>query len=317
MASDLNALGVFLLVAEEGSFRRAADRLGVTRSAISQTVRRLEAEAGIALIHRTTRSMGLTEAGQRLRSDIASSMAGIEEAMNTIRHMGGGPRGQLRLAVSSIAESFLSGPLLAGFVAACPDVQLDVLVTDDEIDIVAHGFDAGVRLGEVIEQDMIAVPVSDDQRQLAVCAPGYVARRGVPDHPRQLASHACIGWRPAPHTPPFRWEFTEAGRDFVVDVRPEVTTNDMGLMIRMALAGAGITFGLEESFRPYLRDGRLVATLEAFCPPFPGFFLYHPGRRTVAPKLRALLDHIARQRGTRSPGQASAPGLAGITTSSS
>jgi DNA-binding transcriptional LysR family regulator len=250
MTLDLNALATFIVVVEERSFRAAADRLGVTRSAVSQTIRRLEDAMGVALVQRTTRSVGLTEAGDRLHAEIAPSLANIRAALGTIRHLGAQPRGQLRLVVSSIAEGFLSGPLLAGFAEACPHVQLDVLVSDEEIDIVAHGYDAGVRLGEVIEGDMIALPVSDDQRQLAVCAPGYLARQGAPTHPRDLAAHRCTGWRPAPRAAPFRWEFTQAGRDFVVDVEPEMTTNDMALMIRMAVAGGGITFGLEDSFRP-------------------------------------------------------------------
>jgi DNA-binding transcriptional LysR family regulator len=299
MTLDLNALSTFILVAEERSFRVAADRLGVTRSAVSQTIRRLEDAMGVALVHRTTRSVGLTEAGERLHADIAPSLSDIRAAMEATRHLGVGPRGQLRLVVSSIAESFLSGPLLAGFAEACPDVQLDVLVSDEEIDIVAQGYDAGVRLGEVVEQDMIALPVSEDQRQLAVCAPAYLARRGTPVHPRELAAHRCIGWRPAPRAAPFRWEFTEDGRDFVVDVAPEVTTNDMALMIRMAVAGGGITFGLEESFRPYIRRDELVPVLEEFSPYFPGFFLYYPSRQNVAPKLRALLDYIRDDRRRR------------------
>ena len=300
MTPDLNALATFILVAEERSFRAAADRLGVTRSAVSQAIRRLENAMGVALVHRTTRSVGLTEAGERLQAEIAPSLAGIRAAMEEARHLGAGPRGRLRLVVSSIAESFLSGPLLAGFTQACPDVQLDVLVSDEELDIVAHGYDAGVRLGEVIEQDMIALPVSDDQRQIAVCAPAYLSRCGAPNHPRELAAHRCIGWRPAPRAAPFRWEFTEAGRDFVVDVEPEVTTNDMALMIRMAVAGGGITFGLEESFRPYMWRDELVPVLEEFSPFFPGFFLYYPSRQNVAPKLRSLLDYIREDRRRRS-----------------
>lgn len=300
MVPDLNALAVFVLVAEERSFRAAADRLGVTRSAISQTIRRLEDAMGVALVHRTTRSVGLTQAGSRLHAEIAPSLADILAALDATRDLGAAPRGQLRLVVSSIAEGFLSGPLLAGFAEACPDVQLDVLVSDEEIDIVAGGYDAGVRLGEVIEADMIALPVSGDQRQLAVCAPAYLARRGAPAHPRELATHRCIGWRPAPRAAPFRWEFTQDGRDFVVDVAPEVTTNDMALMIRMAVAGGGITFGLEESFRPYLVRGELVPVLDGYSPPFPGFFLYYPNRRNVAPKLRALLDHVRLHRKQRS-----------------
>lgn len=292
MTTDFNAIATFVLVAEERSFRAAADRLGVTRSAVSQTIRRLENAAGIALVHRTTRSVGLTEAGERLHAQVAPSLAGVRAAMDATRDLGSGPRGRLRLVVSSIAESFLSGPLLAGFAEACPDVRLDILVTDEPVDIVASGYDAGVRLGEVIERDMIALPVSADQRQIAVCAPAYLTRRGAPAHPRDLAAHRCIGWRPAPRTAPFRWEFTEAGRDFVVDVEPEVTTNDMALMIRIAVAGGGITFGLEDSFRPCIERGELATVLDAFCPPFPGFFIYFPSRRNVAAKLRALLDHV-------------------------
>ncbi|KAB0675669.1 LysR family transcriptional regulator [Aureimonas leprariae] len=301
MRLDLNALAVFALVAEERNFRAAADRLGVTRSAVSMSIRRLEDAMGVALVLRTTRSVGLTEAGERLYANAAPAIADMRSAVDVARHLAERPSGRLRLAVSSIADGFLSGPLLAGFAEACPDVQLDVTVTDEEIDIVTEGFDAAVRLGEVIEQDMIALPISGDQRQIAVCSPAYLARRGAPAHPRDLAAHRCVGWRPTPRAAPYRWEFTEAGRDFGVDVEPEVTTNDMGLMIRMALAGAGITFGMEETFRPHLRRGELVPLLEDFCAGFPGFFIYYPGRRTAAPKLRALLDHI--RHGRRRPGR--------------
>jgi DNA-binding transcriptional LysR family regulator len=292
MRTDLNALAVFAIVAEEQNFRSAADRLGVTRSAVSQSIRRLEEMLGTALLRRTTRSVGLTEAGEKLRINITPAIAEMLSAVEAVRGIDGSPRGRLRLAVSSIAESFLSGPLLAGFRKACPEVQLDVFVTDDEIDIVAMNFDAGVRLGEVIEQDMIAIPVSDDQRQFAVCSPVYLAECGEPGHPRDLSKHHCIGWRPAPHLPPYRWEFTQGRRDFAVDVAPAVTTNDMGLMIRMALSGAGITFGMAEIFRPHLERGELIPVLEAFSSSFPGFFLYYPGRRNMEPKLRALIDYV-------------------------
>ncbi|MBC9178889.1 LysR family transcriptional regulator [Pseudoroseomonas ludipueritiae] len=303
MSYDLNALAVFATVAEERSFRGAADRLGVTRSAISQSIRRLEEALGTALFRRTTRSVGLTEAGEKLRAEAAPAIAELRSAMDNVRDLGGTPRGQLRLAVSSIAESFLSGPLLTSFTRAFPEVQLDILVTDEEGDIIGMGFDAGVRLGEVIEQDMIAVPVSDDQHQLAVCSPSYLAERGEPGHPRDLARHRCIGWRPAPHHPPYRWEFTEGGRDFAVDVAPEVTTNDMGLMIRMAVSGAGITFGMADTFRAFLERGELVPLLQGFSLPFPGFYLYYPSRRNMDAKLRALIDHIKSQRSRKEAGR--------------
>ncbi|RUW52186.1 MULTISPECIES: LysR family transcriptional regulator [unclassified Mesorhizobium] len=293
---DLNALSVFALVAEERSFRAAADRLGVTRSAVSQTIRRLEETIGIALVRRTTRSVSLTEAGERLRAEIAPAIADMRAAVEAAGSLRGRPRGQLRLAVSSIAEGFLSGPFLAAFAEANPEVQIDITVTDDEFDIVAQGYDAGVRLGEVIEQDMIAVPVAGDERQLAVCAPAYRDRFGEPAHPSELAARRCIGWRPAPGVAPYRWEFAVDGKEFSVAVAPEITTNDMTLMIRLAVAGAGITFGMERSFRPWLDRGELVPILESYCPRFAGFYLYYPGRRNLAPKLRALVDHLQRFR---------------------
>lgn len=173
MSPDFNALAVFCLVAETRSFSAAAQRLAVTRSAVSQTIARLEEGVGTALVRRTTRSVSLTEAGERLLATTAPAIADMRAAVEAAGEVQGRPRGLLRLAVSSIAERFLSGPFLAGFADAHPDVELDITVTDEEFDIVAAGFDAGVRLGEVIEQDMIAVPVAGDERQLAVCAPAY------------------------------------------------------------------------------------------------------------------------------------------------
>lgn len=292
MPPDLNALAVFALVAEERSFRAAADRLGVTRSAVSQVIRRLEETMGIALVQRTTRSVSLTEAGQQLFDQVAPAIADMQAAVEETGSLKGRPRGLLRLAVSSIAERFLAGPFLAGFAAAYPDIQMDITVTDEEFDIVAEGYDAGVRLGEVIEQDMIAVAVSGQQRQLAVAAPSYLAASGRPAHPRELAAHRCIGWRPAPKVAPYRWEFAEDGQEFSVAVAPELTTNDMALMIKLALNGAGITFGMEETFLPWLKRGELEAVLEDYCPRFQGFYLYYPSRRNLAPKLRALIDHL-------------------------
>ena len=296
MEPDLNALAVFALVAEERSFRAAANRLGVTRSAVSQTIRRLEGNLSIALVLRTTRSVSLTEAGERLYAEIAPAVAEMRAALEKTGTLTGRPRGRLRLAVSSIAEHFLSGPFIAGFAEANPEVELDITVTDEEFDIVAEGYDAGVRLGEVIEQDMIAVPVAGDERQLAVCAPSYRDRFGVPLHPAELALHSCIGWRPSPKAAPYRWEFAEDGKEFSVAVAPRITTNDMALMIKLATAGAGITFGMEESFRPSIERRELAPILEEFCPYFAGFYLYYPTRRNIAPKLRVLIDYLQHQR---------------------
>ena len=292
MSLDLNTVSIFIAVAEARSFRAAADRLGITRSAASQAVRRLEDGLGAALLHRTTRSVSLTETGQAFLSRAAAAIGELNSAAEAVVDGHGRPSGLLRLAVSSIAESVLSSDLLTEFGDAYPDVRLDILVTDEEIDIVEHGFDAGVRLGEVIEQDMIAVPVSGPQRQMVVAAPSYIERHGSPAHPRELTAHRCIGWRPAPGVSPYRWEFGEDGREFDVAVDPEVTTNDMALMIRMACAGAGLTFGMAETFRPFVSRGELVSVLDGFCPEFPGFYLFYPTRQNLAPKLRALVDHV-------------------------
>lgn len=292
MQLDKNALDVFVTVAETRNFRVAAERLGVTRPAISQALRRLEDRLNISLMRRTTRSISLTEAGERLYADVAPAMLQLNRAVSDITELAGAPRGQLRLAISSIAERIIGGELLASFIERYPQVELDITVTDDEFDIVAQGYDAGVRLGEIIAQDMIAVPVSSRQRQVTVASPCYLARYGTPQHPNELIQHRCIGWRKGPGLSPYRWEFAENGREFDVAVNPQLTTNDMGVMIRTACAGGGITFGMEETFRPYIDRGELVTLLDAWLPTFAGFYLYFPSRKNLAAKLRALIDHV-------------------------
>ena len=297
---DLNLLRIFLTVAEAGNFTAAAERLGVTRSAVSQSIRRLEDERGVALVHRTTRSVSLTEAGAAFHAATAPPFAEIGAALDHLAT--DTPRGTLRIAVTSIADRFVSGPLVASFIIAHPQIALDITVTDAEFDIVAEGFDAGVRLGEVIAQDMIAVPLTGEQRQVAVAAPAYLAKHGTPAHPRDLMAHRCIGWRPAPERAPYRWEFEENGRAFDVAVPAHLTTNDMQLMIRTALAGGGITFGMEETFLSHLATGSLVSVLDPFLPPFAGFFLFYPGRRNISPKLRAMIEHVRTFRSSSASG---------------
>jgi DNA-binding transcriptional LysR family regulator len=297
---DLILLPVFLAVAETQNFRAAADRLGVTRSAVSQAMRKLEDQLGVALVVRTTRSVRLTDAGAALAAALRGPFDDIGQALEGVA-ANVQARGVLRIAVTSIAERFLAGPMLARFSEAQPGVTLDVTVTDDEFDIVAEGFDAGVRLGQVIEKDMIAVAVSGPQREVAVAAPAYLAQHGCPAHPDDLIHHRCIGWRPAVSIAPYRWDFAADGQAFSVSVEPQFTTNDLGLMIRAALAGGGITFAPQDCVSEYLSDGRLQSVLTEFLPPFAGFYLFFPNRRHMPAKLRTFVDHVTawnRRRGS-------------------
>ena len=300
MTDDLDGMTVFVAVAEAKGFRAAGERLGVTGSAVSQSLRRLEERLGVALVQRTTRSVHLTEAGERLYAAARPALDELRSALGALGELRGEPRGTLRLHVAGAAGSFLSGPLLASFLAAYPRVHLDLFVSDEPADIVAEGYDAGVRLGEVIDRDMIAVPVSGDLRLVVVGAPSYFARHRKPKHPRELVEHECINWHPAAKAQPYRWEFTEKGRDFSVDVRARVLTNDPSLNVRLARAGVGLSLGDESRVRDGIASGELVPVLEEFSTPFPGFYLYYPQRRHASPALRALVEHL---RGARAAGR--------------
>ena len=309
MSDELDGIEVFVAVADAKGFRAAGERLRVSGSAVSQALRRLEERLGVALVQRTTRSVRLTEAGERLYAAAQPALDELRSAVAALGELGDEPRGTLRLHVAGAAESFLGGPLLAGFLDAHAHVQLDLFVSDEPLDIVAEGYDAGIRLGEVIDRDMIAVPVSGDLRLIVVGAPSYFAKRRKPTHPRDLVEHDCINWHPTSKAPPYRWEFTENGRDFSVDVRARVLTNDPALNVRLARAGAGLTLGDESRVRDGVASGELVPVLEEFSTPFPGFYLYYPQRRHASPALRALVDYlrsvrydVRAKRGRRAPG---------------
>jgi DNA-binding transcriptional LysR family regulator len=295
VSDELDGIEVFVAVAEAKGFRAAGQRLGVSGSAVSQALRRLEERLGVALVRRTTRSVHLTEAGERLLGSARPALEELRTAVAAVGELGDEPRGTLRLHVSRAGESYLSGALLAGFLKEHQHVRLDLVVSDEPVDIVAEGYDGGIRLGEIIDRDMIAVPVSGDLRLVVVGAPAYFASHRKPKHPRDLVDHDCINWHPTPEAPPYRWEFTENKREFSVDVRARVLTNDPALNVRLARAGAGVTLS-DDRVRDYVVRGELVSVLEEFSTPFPGFYLYYPERRHASSALRALVDYLRRKR---------------------
>jgi DNA-binding transcriptional LysR family regulator len=296
MNEDLNGMAVFVAVADAKGFTAAAQRLGVSASAVSQAVRKLEAGLGVTLLQRSTRSVRLTEAGERLYATVAPALADVRSTVAALGEMSAEPRGTLRLHVSTGAVDFLRGPLVAEFLAAHPHVRLAVEVNDERVDVVADGYDAGIEIGEVIDRDMIAVPVSGDLELAIVGAPSYFAGHPAPKHPRDLTGHTCINWHRGPGDPAYRWEFTEKGRDFSVAVDSRVLSNDTGFNLRLAAAGAGLAVTYVDMAREWIERGELVRALAPYCPPFAGCFLYYPQRRQAPPPLRALVEHLLRSR---------------------
>lgn len=295
MQTDLNTLAVFVAVAEARGFRAAGRELGVSGSAVSQAINRLEERLGITLVERTTRSVRLTDAGERLYESVRHALDEVKVAEEAVQALGEQPRGTLRLNVSRAAESFLSGPVLAGFLSRYPEIRLDLVVTEHTGEVVESGYDAAIGLGEVIAQDMVAVPVSGELRLVVVGAPAYFEGRAVPEHPRDLAGHVCINWRPGPDTAPYRWEFTDGDREFSVSVDSRIVTTDPTLNLRLCLAGAGLNMSWESWARPHIEDGDLIAVLEEYSPPFPGFYLYFPHRRQRSAALQALIDFVRQE----------------------
>jgi len=289
-------MATFVAVAETKGFRAAAERLGVSHSAVSQALRRLEERLGVPLVLRTTRSVNLTEAGKRLYASVRPAMDEVRAAVAAVGELGDQPRGTLRVHTSSAALNMIGEALLPRFLAEHPNVQLDLVVSEAPVDIVADGFDAGIQLGEVIDRDMIAVPVTDDLRLAVVGSPSYFARRGIPKHPRDLMEHDCLNWHPTPDAPPYRWEFTENGHDFTVAVPARVLSTASAVNRQLALAGLGVTLAFEGHVRDAIERKELVQVLEKFCAPFPGYYLYYPQRRHASRALRALVDHLRRWR---------------------
>lgn len=299
MGDDLSGLTTLLVVADKRSFTGAAAELRVTPSAVSQSIDALEKRLGVRLLQRTTRSVGLTEAGARFLERLRPALEGVRGAFEALDEVRGRPAGTLRLTVPRLAVRAILEPVLAPFLAAYPEISLDLSVDDGLTSIVDGGFDAGIRLGEMLEKDMVAVPLTDEMRAVVVGSPAYFAAHGKPKHPRELHHHACINYRQISSRSVYRWEFTVDGRDVAMAVDGRVTTNDGDLMLRAALDGLGLAYLIETVAAESLADKRLVRVLTPYCPRFPGLYLYYLGRTQLPPKLRALIDFLKKQRKVR------------------
>ncbi|WP_427026050.1 LysR family transcriptional regulator [Aureimonas ureilytica] len=290
--SEFGALRAFAAVAETLSFSRAAEVLGVSPSALSQTVRGLEERVGTQLLNRTTRSVSLTDAGRMLFEQVRPSIVDLGTALERLRAMDGRPVGTVRVHTFRIAAELFLTPMLAQFARNYPEVVLDVTLDDNVVDIVANGYDVAIRLGETVERDMVAIRLGPELRQIAVASPAYLAAFRAPTTPRDLLNHRCIRWRWPGHEAPYAWEFNDDGRWFAVAVNGPLIASSREFGIAAAVAGVGIAFGVEEAVTPFIRDGRLVPLLETWSAPFPGFFLCYPQQRHMAPALRAFVDAV-------------------------
>lgn len=292
--TPLNALAVFVTVARRRSFSQAARELGVSSSAVSQSVRQLEEKLGQALLARTTRSVALTDAGQRL---LEGAAPGLQSALDALDHLAAESSqvvGTLRLSVPVMSLAPVLEPVLPRFVAAHPHVRVDVSLSDRFVDIIAEGFDAGIRLTESVERDMVQLRLTPGFRFLIVGAPAYLERHGTPKRPEDLAHHACLGYRSPSTGLPYHWELERGRRELRVPVKGPLTSDHAQFLVSMAAAGMGLAYVAELTAEPWLRTGALRPVLEAWTPSVPGLFLYYPSRSRASRPLRAFID-IARQ----------------------
>ena len=289
---ELNTLSAFLAVAEERSFTRAAAHLGVSASALSHAMRSLEERLGVRLLSRTTRSVAPTEVGEQLIARLRPALADVRNALDQVTGLRDEPAGRVRLVASRLAARMVVAPRLAAFAREYPDVCVDLTTTEESrFDLVSAGFDAGIHLGEFVERDMIAVRVSKEQRAAIVGSPAYFASRSRPQTPRDLTAHRCINFRHG-SAGVYHWEFDKGRKSLSVAVKGPLTVDDVDVLIRAAVDGAGLAFALEEHVATQLANGALVRVLEDWCPPFAGYFLYYPSRRQQPPALSALIEAL-------------------------
>lgn len=292
----LAELRAFMAVAEHRSFRRAADLLGITRSSLSHIMRGLEDRLGARLLHRTTRSVSLTETGERLLKRLDPLINGLDAALEDVAGEEGKLTGELRINGSEGAIRILLRNIVPAFLARYPDIELDLVAEGRLVDIIGQGFDAGVRLGEAVPQDMIAVRLSSDLRFLAVASPHYLAAHPAPETPDDLSHHRCIRQR-LPSGKRYRWEFQKHGQEVAVDVPGSLTLDNTQLMTEAALDGLGIAYVPEDYAHEALKAGHLIAVLEDWSPQIPGLFIYFSGNRHIPASLRAFIEMVREKSG--------------------
>jgi DNA-binding transcriptional LysR family regulator len=292
MKENLNDLTAFVAVAREGSFTRAAAQLGVSQSALSQTIRALEERLGLRLLTRTTRRVAPTDAGERLLAAIGPRLDGIEDDLAALGDLRDKPGGNIRITASEHAASAILLPRLAALLPNYPDIKLEISTDYRMIDIVEQRFDAGVRLGEHLAKDMIAVRIGPDVRMAVVGAPDYFARRPVPGRPQDLTHHDCINVRLPTHGGLLPWDFKKGTRELNVRVEGQLTLNGFPQVVDAALAGMGLAFVLEDVVQRHIADGRLQRVLEDWCEVFPGYHLYYPSRRQPSSAFALVVDAL-------------------------
>lgn len=286
---DLNA---FLTVAEERNFTRAAARLGTSQSALSHTIRRLEARLGVRLLTRTTRSVAPTEAGERLLGTLKPALDSIGAQLAALSELRDKPAGTIRITTSDHAADTVLWPALERLLPDYPDVHVELSIDASLTDIVTERFDAGVRLGEALAKDMIAVRIGPDLRMIVVGSPAYLEHRPVPRTPHDLAEHQCINLRFLSGGGLYAWELQRDGREVRVRVEGQLTFNTLTMIVRAAVAGFGLAFVMADHVQEHLASGRLVQVLEEWCPSFPGYHLYYPSRREPSAAFTLLVDAL-------------------------
>jgi DNA-binding transcriptional LysR family regulator len=296
---QLPAVVALARVAQFSSFTRAAAELDVSASALSQSIKALESKAGVRLLNRTTRRVALTEAGQQLLDRIAPALETFDNAFSSLDEISGSPTGTLRINLSRAAADFVFAPILEEYARRCPNVTIDLTVDDGLADLLSEGYDAGIRLGEQLARDMVAIPIGPKLSMAVVAAPDYLRRYGTPTRPQDLTQHRCLRYRFCNTGEIYHWEFTENGRDFSMDVPGQFISSDSAVVAQAARQGLGIACLLDICVKEDIRLGRLVRLFETWCPPFPGYYLYYPHRTHMPLKLRMLTDVIQeQQRGT-------------------